>query len=97
MKKLLLILLLLPGLISAATPAVTKADYFTCMTKQYHSDMTGFMIAKDRANMDAYVALKYCFVLRAGLQVTIIDVSWGKCEFVVQGIKLWAACDALKR
>ena len=73
-------------------PLTTNRGYVACYQENWLDDVTQFSIQKDTASYQAYLSSGKCFLLRAGLRVTVVDfpgLLGGKTGFFYQGQKLW--------
>lgn len=94
MKKIVLIIVISVNLY--ALSATTKSGYFACTSEESFKDMTKFKIAKDYDSMQAYIQRNKCLLLKKGVAVTILDVSFsGTSQFAFQGVKFWTNTEAL--
>ncbi len=99
MKRILMVVFLLPLLVDAqANAATTKGGHAACLTKQWYEDMIQFVAQGDRASFNAYIEARRCVVVKAGLRVSVVEwpgMFGGTAAFVYQGVKLWTAREAL--
>jgi len=81
------------------TVATTKPNQFACFSMGAVEDMIDFVAQGDRTSFNTYVHSGRCFLMEAGMEVTVTDVGWTTVEFVVRGKpgeKLWAVRGAIE-
>ncbi len=92
MKTFIFIVLLLVSAQASALESITKGGHTACLKKEWVSDMTSFLAARDKGSFEAYINAKRCIYLKGGLKVTITDfagLSGNATGFVFNGLKLW--------
>jgi hypothetical protein len=82
-----------------ALRANTVGSNFACFSESDFDDLVSFAAAKDKASIQAYIDQKRCFVLREGLQVTILKspgMFGGRAQCAYKGVKFWTFREALE-
>jgi hypothetical protein len=101
MEKIIIIILLILLSFTArcfALSATTVDGNIACLTEEWFDDMVSFIGAKDTGSIEAYVNSKRCFMLKAGLRVTILKspgMLGGRAQCAYKGIKFWTFREAL--
>ena len=101
MKKLILIIVICglnPINAIALGSATTEGGHIACVKKEWFADIMKFIVAEDKASVQAYLDANKCIILKKGLKVTITESpgAFGtKVGFAISGIKLWSVREAL--
>jgi len=103
MKRILYVFALLAVLLVVSTPAhatraTTTNRCIACMSEQLLDDMTQYIAAKDKYSVGAYLQDRRGFLLKTGLDVTVIKINGilgGKVEAVYKGVKFWTYQEGL--
>lgn len=75
-----------------AIKATTVENGIACLSKESLQEMQQFSISKDQDNFTAYIQSGKCIIMKAGLDVTVIDppgMFGGMTTFIFKGIKFW--------
>ena len=77
---------------------ITKGDDFAAITEDVYDRLMKLVEAKDRTAVDQLMKSGYVIVLKKGLEVQIMEHSWGKIRIRLKGTntEVWTAIEAVK-
>jgi len=98
MKKIIIALLIVSQSVFALSANYKGDKYALCMSEQYLSDWTGFIVDKDKASIKAYFGSK-CIMLKHSVRVSAVDshLFSGTVSFVYKGQKLWGYLEGIEK
>ena len=96
MKNITKILLLLIGLTLTLNAATTSGGYGACISEEYYKEWN----SADTNGMQYLVNSNKCFILKSGLEYSMVDRGWMSSVIRVyiggNGIKLWTANENIR-
>tara|TARA_R110000765_G_scaffold295818_3_gene390978 strand:- start:9046 stop:9321 length:276 start_codon:yes stop_codon:yes gene_type:complete len=77
---------------------ITKSGYFAAIDEESYDKMMNYIVEKDMEAVDILMKHKKVIMLKEGLQVYLVKVSWGKVIIRPKGydLKLWTVSEAIE-
>lgn len=66
--------------LTPAHSATTKGGYFACVTREAWDELSQHIARKDRRGADYLVEKKLCLVTKGGVEVSVLESSWGTAK-----------------